>query len=505
MRFPMDSPNSNKKTIASMDNPSVKTNFAYNVVYQVLALILPLITAPYLSRVLGATQLGIYSYTFSVAYYFVLFAMLGVNNYGNRSIARSRDNRAELSRTFWAIYAFQAILTLLAVAMYVVYALLLAENALIALLWIPYVLSAGLDINWFFFGLEEFKVTVTRNFVVKLLTFCLTLLLVRGEHALVIYCALLSISYLVSVAVLWPFVKRRVDFIRPTLREIASHLLPNLTLFVPVIAVSLYTVLDKVMLGQMSTYEQTGYFENALKVAGMPFTLITALGTVMLPRASHLLACGDRESVGRYLGSSMWAVMMLSFAFAFGLAGVAPVFSPVFFGAGFEACSDLICVIVIEMPFMAWANVLRTQYLIPAGRDRDYVASVIVGAAVNIAVNLLLIPSMGAMGAAWATAAAEAAVCLAQVWSVRGELPQLKWLHECIPFLVIGLAAFVSVRAIGAALATSILTLVIQIGIGIVVYTLLCWIWLAVVTHSKYYESIVVPILKSTWKYVMRR
>ena len=477
-------------------NSSIKTNFIYNVAYQVLIIILPLVTAPYLSRVLGAGQLGQCSYTYSVANYFVLFAMLGVNNYGNRCVARARGDRARLSSEFWSVYCFQLLATVVVCIAYIAYALLLAGDAVLALVWVPYVVSAGLDVNWLFFGLEEFRLTVTRNFAVKLVTFVLTLLLVRGEHALLVYCTLMSVSYLVSAVVLWPFVAREVECARPTARDVSSHLGPNLVLFVPVVAVSLYTVLDKVMLGAMSSFEETGYFENAYKVATMPTAVITALGTVMLPRVAGLLAESKREEARSYLGVSMWAAMAMAFAFSFGVAGVAPVLVSVLFGDGFAPSEAAMCVIVADMPFMAWANVLRTQLLIPEGRDREYVSSVVAGAAVNVAVNLALIPRFGALGASTGTFCAEAAVCLVQARAVRRDVPQGRWLLRCLPFAGIGAVMCALVRAMGAAMGASAATLLLQVLAGAATYSLLFLAW-CVASRDEGYEALVRPTLSS--------
>lgn len=456
---------------------SIKANLIYNTLYQILIIILPLVTAPYLSRVLGAGQLGQYSYTYSVANYFVLFAMLGVNNYGNRCVARVRGDRARLSAEFWSVYSFQALSAAVMCALYVAYSLALSGDVVLALAWVPYVLSAGLDVNWLFFGLEEFRLTVARNFAVKLATFALTLLLVRGEHALLVYCALMSLGFLASALALWPFVRREVDWARPSARRVLSHLRPNLVLFVPVVAVSLYTVLDRVMLGWLSSFEENGYFENAYKVATMPTAVITALGTVMLPRVSNLLAEGRRGDAHRYLGVSMWAAMAMAFAFSLGVVGVAPVLVPVLFGDGFGPSEAAMCVIVADMPFMAWANVIRTQLLIPEGRDREYVASVVAGAAVNVAVNLALIPSMGALGASVGTLCAEAAVCLVQARAVRGEVPQGRWLLRCLPFAAIGIAMCAVVRSMGEAMGASAPTLLLQVIAGAAVYSLLSLAW----------------------------
>lgn len=473
---------------------SVKRNFIYNVAYQVLALILPLVTAPYLSRVLGTDGVGTYSYTYSVAYYFVLFAMLGVNNYGNRSVAMVRDDRDRLSRTFWGIWFVQAGMCVACTLVYVLYSLFVAEDPVLALVWVPYVITGALDINWLFFGLENFKVTVTRNFVIKLVTFVLTFVVVRGEHALVNYLVLMSLSYLLSVAVLWPFVRREVSFARPTRAEVLGHVKPDLVLFVPVIAISLYTVLDKVMLGQMAGMGETGIFENSLKIAQMPFTVIAALGTVMLPHASNLFATGHRDKIIEYMAPSMWLALLLSSAFTFGLIAISPEFVPIFFGSGFERCAIVMPVIVLEMPFMAWANVIRTQWLMPTSHDRAYVVSVMVGAAANVILNLALIPSMGALGAGIATLAAEASVCIVQTAAVRGELPLGRWAIESIPAFVMGALMLVLIRLAVPVIPTGVAGLLIEIAIGVVSFSAMAAAWY-LGTKNPYLSSVIQSLL----------
>ena len=148
---------------------SVKRNVTYNIIYQILILIIPLITAPYLSRVVGAKGVGIYSYTYSIVYYFMLLCLLGVNNYGNRLIAKVRDDKEKLSKTFFSVYLFQLFMGIIMLIVYIIYLLCVNnEYKTIALIQSLYILSAIVDINWFFFGLEEFKATITRNTLLKI-------------------------------------------------------------------------------------------------------------------------------------------------------------------------------------------------------------------------------------------------------------------------------------------------------------------------------------------------
>lgn len=478
-----------------MSSVNLRLNFVYNVTYQVLSLALPVVTSPYLSRVLGAENLGVYSYTYSVAYYFVLFAMLGVNNYGNRSVAVARDDPKKVKSVFWKIWSLQAFLAVVSVVLYVLYSISLADSAIFALIWVPYVLSAALDVNWLFFGLERFKLTVTRNFVVKLATFILTFVVVRGEAALQNYLTLMSLSLFFSTAVLWPFVLREVGFAAPKLHEVMCHIKPNLVLFVPVIAVSLYTVLDRIMLGQMAGMGETGVFENSLKVAQLPFTLISALGTVMLPHASNLLARGKSREATEFMGPSMWFALLLSSAFTFGLIAVTPEFVPVFFGKGFDACTVVMPVIVLEMPFMAWANVVRTQWLIPQGEDRAYVASVIAGAAVNFAVNFTFIPRLGALGAGIGTLAAEIAVCAVQTFVVAGDLPLRRWAVDAIPGFLIGVAMLAVVRVVTPALPGGVPGLVLEIAVGATFFAMAEFVW-CLATGNEHASRLLRPVLE---------
>ena len=144
--------------------PSIKKNFAYQSAYQILLIILPFITSPYVSRVLGPEKTGIYSFTYSVANYFVLFAMLGINNYGNRAIAMVRNDREKLNRTFSSIFTLHFLLSLAVAVAYFLYVLIFpVKYKVYALIQSLFVISAMFDINWFFFGIEEFRVTFTRT------------------------------------------------------------------------------------------------------------------------------------------------------------------------------------------------------------------------------------------------------------------------------------------------------------------------------------------------------
>ena len=446
---------------------SLQKNFLYNVLYQILLVILPLITAPYISRTLGATAVGVYSYTYSVAYYFLLIAMLGIGNHGNRSIAAVRDDRKKLNKTFSSIYSLQVITFSIAILAYAIYLVLFVkDNRLIVLLQLIYVTSGLFDIGWLFFGLEQFKLTVARNTLIKISTVVLMFVFVHKPSDLWKYTLIMSAGTLFSQAYLWLYVKKYVSFEKCSVKEITSNIKPVLILFVPVLAYSIYKVMDKIMLGNMSSYDQVGFYNNAEKIINIPMGIITALRTVMLPRMSNIVANGDKKRVDDYIRISAKLVTLLSSAIAFGLMGVSSVLAPVFFGDEFIACGEIIRLLSVTVFFIAWANVIRTQYLIANKRDSIYLTSTMVGAILNLIINWMLIPKYQANGAAFGTIVAEFSVMLVQMVAVKNELPMRKYIMSYSPILIIGLIMAVLVDRIGIKLGVSVSTLAIQILAG---------------------------------------
>ncbi|WP_276210898.1 flippase [Heyndrickxia coagulans] len=466
---------------------SVKKNFIYNSAYQILTIILPLITAPYISRVMGPSGVGTYSYTYSIANYFVLLAMLGVNNYGNRSIAMVRDNRAKLSETFWQIYYLQLFLSLIMAVLYIGFISLFdVNNFLIYILQFIYVISVAFDINWFCFGLEKFKLSVTRNTIIRLLITSAIFIFVKTNNDLWIYTLLMSLGTLVSQLVIWPFVLKNVDFVKPNFSKIKNHIKPNLILFIPVVAVSLYRIMDKIMLGLMSNTAEVGYFANTERVINIPMGLITALGTVMLPRMSNLAVNGAYEKSKDYIEKSMLFVVFLSSALSFGLAGISTIFAPWFFGEKFSEVSNLISYMSPAIIFSSWASVIRTQFLIPNCKDNIYIISVISGAVINILINLFLIPSYGALGAVIGSLFAEATVCFLQTIMVGKELYFIRYFKKSIIFILFGGIMFICIRNLSALVIKPVFTLLIQIFFGAVIYLGLSLVYFFFLKKNKY-------------------
>lgn len=473
-----------------MKMASVKKNFIYNTFYQLLAIMLPLITTPYISRVLGPDKIGEYSYAYSISYYFVMFIMLGLNNYGNRTIAMVRNDKEKLSKTFYSIYGMQFFTATIVIFFYIVY-LLVFSNTLMAWIMIFYVISAGLDINWFFFGLEEFKLTVIRNTIVKLLTTVCIFLFIKNKEDVYLYGMIMVLGLLLSQLLIWPFVRKYVKFTRVTINDIILHIKPNLILFIPVIAISLYKMMDKIMLGSMSSMMQVGFYESSEKIIQVPMALINSLGTVMLPKMSNLIANNNKKEASKYMSNSILFVMFLSTSMCFGIMGIADIFVPLFYGNGYEQCIVLFQILLPSCMFLAFANVIRTQYLIPYKQDKIYITSVSLGAIINLIINLLLIPKLASTGAAVGTLFAEAAVCIYQAVKVRKEINTFKYFKNSIFFIISGLIMYIVLRFIKLPITSSIFNLFIKIIIGVFLYLIPCISWLIIIKIVKKSKSII--------------
>lgn len=473
---------------------SIKKNFAFNSAYQILNIIVPLVTTPYLSRTIGATGNGLFTYTQSIANYFVLFANLGITNYGVREIASCGNDRAKRSRTFWNLFAMNLVSGFTVAAVYFAYCFTLgAENLLLSLLWSLWVIGAVVDVTWLLNGCQEFKVPMVRNFCTRLAGMCLIFLLVHSESDTWAYVFSIATPYLANALLVWPFTKRYVDHVRPTWREMLPHFKPNLLLFIPVIATSLYTLLDKVMLGAMAGMEQAGLYDYAEKISKMPMAIITALGAVVLPRMTEVIAAGRHDEAKGLVGTTMWFMEACAMALTFGIIAVAPEFVPAFFGTGYEECVPLMRILSVIIPLICSTNVIGVQYLVPSHRDRAFTISVLVGAAVNISINAVTLTRWGAMAAAFATVAAEISVLVAQALFVRGELDLTRALVGALPFMAIGLAMTVVIRllawALGTAGTASLFGLVLEVAVGGAFY-LACSVAFCRLTHNEHFARL---------------
>ena len=453
---------------------SVKVNFIYNVFYQILALLIPFITIPYASRVLGVNGIGQYSYTYSIVYYFMIIGMLGITNYGSREIAKVRDQKELMNYKFCSIYYMQLLFSLLISIVYLIFIFLSHTSyRLLFAIQLLYLLSVMVDINWFFYGIEDFKITVTRNSMIKILSLVLIFLFVNDKNDTPIYTLILSGSTLISNLLLLFFLNKHVKFEKVKMKDIFKHFYPCLILFIPVVAMKIYKVMDKTMIGLLTNVTEVGYYSNADGIINMPMGIIVALGVVMLPRLTNLISNGKSdEASNMFLKSFNLAIFMAS-PIMFGLMAVGKDFSILFLGNNFIKTGILVQILSITILFMTISNVLRTQFLIPHGKDKEYIIAIIAGAIVNVTLNLIFIPKFGGLGACIGTVCAEFLVMFFHIYFSRKYINIIKLMNSSIWFVFSGFLMFISVFMFRNLINNQLIKVFLQILLGMVIYFLL--------------------------------
>lgn len=451
---------------------NIKSNYFYNTLNQMLNIMVSVITIPYISRVLGVSNIGIYSYSYSIVSYFIMFIMLGLSNYGNREIARVKHDSYKLNSTFFSIYLIQLIAGVIVSFCYLGFVdFCITENRIIFILQFIYIISAVLDINWALHGLEKFKQSALKNTIITLLNFFAILLFIHDKDSLYVYILILGISNLFNQILSWLIIVNKINYVKINIVDSFIHLKPILTLFIPIIAVSLYKIMDKIMLGNLSNMEQVGFYESSEKIIKIPTIFISSLGTVMLPRMAQIYSSGDSDLGKKYIDNSIEIAVLISSVLCFGIMGISKEFIPFFYGKGYDTCISLYLILLPSCIFLAFSNVIRTQYLIPNRQDFVYIKGVILGAITNLFFNCILIPRYQAIGAAIGTTIAEFMVCFSQSMDIRNELPIKKYIFDNFPYVILGIIMFLILYTINISLS-SIFILLIKTIIGFLIYLL---------------------------------
>ena len=454
---------------------STKKNAAYNVAYRVFSILLPLVTAPYLDRTVGPAGVGLYTGAWTMSEIFCMVGMLGLADYGVRAIAQARDDRERLDRTFSGIWQMQLMVAGIALLFWFGYVFLIAgEEKTIALHLTMMSVSCLCNLEWCLMGLDQFKSIALRNTFVKVAAAVSAFLFVKSLDDLWIYGFVWSLATLLGNLSCALVLKGKVSYHRVSFRETLKHLRPCAVLFISVAAVSVYRKMDKVMVYNIAGKEQNGFYENAEKIIYCLSGFISAIGTVMMSKVSHMQEKGETEKIARNIDRSMNLIICMVSAMAFGVAAVADRFAPLFYRNS-SYSGMLMIPLGFTLIMIGFANVIRTQVVLPQKRDHIFVKSVCCGALVNLAANACLIPSMKSMGAVVGTLLAELTVPVVQYWILRKELPYRKYLSYVGIYAVIGGIMLGCVRLVGTLLpAENWVSLGAMTFTGVIVYCALC-------------------------------
>lgn len=331
-----------------------------------------------------------------------------------------------------------------------------------------------IDISWFFQGLEEFKKTVTRNIIIKLISVLCIFIFIKNQNDLYLYFLIYVFSTLIGNGSLWLYLPKFLGKVELKELNIFRHLKPTISLFIPQIAIQIYTLLDRTMVGAIiSDKSEVGYYDQGQKIVKMLLAVITSMGTVMLPRIANTFATGDRNMVKNYMNKSFNLVFALAFPLIFGIIAVSKAFVPVFFGPGYDKVAILMSVISPIILLIGISNVTGTQYLLPTKRQKEYTISVFCGAIINFIMNICLIWNYGAIGASIGTVIAELTVTLVQIHFVKNDFDFKEIFKSAKNYLFSSLIMFIICLFIETKIKSNLVSTISQVGVGIIIYIII--------------------------------
>ena len=453
-----------------MAGKSIVKNYLYNLIYQILILILPLVTASYLARVLGAEGNGIYSYTYTIVNYFVLFGSLGVILYGQREIAYVQDDKSKMKKIFIELVSFRFITIGIAS---IIYYFACIKNGLYSeyykILFLE-LLAGAFDISFFFQGMEDFKKTVIRNVIVRLASVSLIFILVKEQSDLGIYLTIYALADLLGNISLWFYLPKYFKGVKVKNINIVKQIPALLLLFVPQITNKIYNMLDTTMLGKIiADKSETGYYEQSQKIIRVLLTIVTSLGTVMVPKMANLFANGENDKINDYMKKSFNYTYLLCFPIIFGLISISKNFIPWFFGPGYDKVIILMNIITPILLLMGVANIIGTQYLLPTKRQKEYTISILIGVVVNFILNYIMIHLWKSIGACIATVLSELIVTSIQFYYIRNEVNIKEMIKLSYKYILSSIIMFILCMLVPI-VADGFTCVVIQIMLGIVTY-----------------------------------
>lgn len=457
----------------------VISNYFFNVIYNALVIILPLITVPYVSRVLGAEKIGQYGYTQSIVSIFVLLGTLGTQIFAQREIAYYQDDVEKRSKVFWEMLILRMITVGIFTMIYGVMIIINGQYTVLYAIQIIDLLAAFFDITWFFQGIEEFKKTVIRNIVVKLFIVFLMFLLVKEADDLPVYVLLHSLALLLGNLSLYCYVPQYVVRVSHKMLHPLSYLYRVLGLFIPQVAVQIYATLDKAMLGYLSgeaNVDQVGYYEQAQKIIKLLLAMIAALGTVMLPRMANAFSKKEEEVIKRSLNASFEFVFFLGCPLMIGISSIADKLVPWFYGTGYEPVKGLIIFTSPIIIITGISNLIGMQFLLPVQKQKEYTVAVTAASLSNVILNLFLIPRFQSLGAVIASVCAECVAIFIEISFIYAYIEFGKLLHSIIKYFGFAVCMGVCVWRVGAGMQANMMTTIMQVIVGGLVYGILLFV-----------------------------
>lgn len=454
---------------------SIKKNFVFNLINTVSALVFPLITFPYASRILMADGIGQVQFFQSIINYVVLLTSIGIPLYGIKEIARARDNKEELSRTTIELVTLSVILSLVG---YIIVAILcltvgmVQENIPLFLILSSTIIITSIGCPWFYSGIEDFKYITVVGILVKTLCAIFLFCIVKTRDDLLLYGAYTVAGSIGSYLINFVRLRKYISLEGISLKDlnIWRHIKPAAAIFLFNIVTSIYINLDTVMLGFLSNSTAVGYYTGATKISHILVVLVTSLGAVLLPRSSNLLKNGKTDEFYALSAKSYNFISLMTFPILGGVLVLSPSIILLFCGSGFVPSITTLRIIAPIIVFIGISNLVGLQMLYPLGKIKLVTISTCIGATVNLTLNLILIPLLAQNGAAVATVIAELSVAIAQLLMVRKLIPFSLINKDTFKYFVSSLLMALICYGIMSLLDNDVIRIIVVSFVGMLVY-----------------------------------
>lgn len=389
-----------------MSKPNIKKNYIYNVIYQLMLMLVPLITTPYVSRTLSVEGIGIYSYANSIISYFLLIAALGTTTFGQREVAYHQNDIYERSKAFWEVVFLRIVTSIFSLIFYFSYLFIVNENRIVFVVLSLNILNNIADIGWFFQGMEEFSKITKTNIIFKVINVIFIFVFIQEPSDLTLYVFGMCIFTLLNSIFLWIYIPKYIVCVKNI--HPLKNIKESIELFLPTVAFQVYAVLDKSMIGWASdTSVDNGCYEQAEKIVLMAKTVLTSMSTVLLPRMANVFKEKKYEEARKYISKTCGFDWLLGMPMMMGLIAVSDYLVPVFLGPGYERAIIILRILSPIIVITSISGVIGYQYLIAAGKQNVYTKIVFVTAGINFIFNVIFIPRYLAVGAAIGSILAE--------------------------------------------------------------------------------------------------
>jgi O-antigen/teichoic acid export membrane protein len=456
-----------------MDNTteSIKKNYIYNVFYQIVSLLIPLITTPYISRILGPDGVGVYSYTYSIAQIMILISNLGISIYGQIEVAKYRDDREKTSVVFYELVIIKLISTLLCALLNIFIAIYFSNYIKEQFIFTIMIIFNVFDFTWFFQGIEKFKNVVIRNMIVKLLILVLIFVLVRSKDDIWMYCFLIALSVSIgNISFLYPITKEIVH-VNIKILHPSKRISDCIIYFFPTIAVSIYTIVDKIMLGLLTSGTiENGYYEQAHKIEQILIVFITSLNIIMRSRMTYLIEHNKTDEFKRRLNKSFHFIFMIAMPMTAGMLVIANNFVEIFLGEKFKNSIVLVRIFSLLFIIIGFSNCINTHILTPLRKQKRINIILGIGAIFNFITNLIVIPFYGAVGAACTSVTAEIIILTGYIYLARDYITSKQIYKIARIYLVPSILMAIIIWVINFLLDNIFIVLILQVIIGISIY-----------------------------------